>query len=323
MLQTDRRPGTKGVAANRRGVLKGLSCAAAGVLAGPGVGRAYAAGAPQRFNLGAMRLTVLSDGNFTGPLSFLLPLADRREVDALLPSQNLATGSIDLMTNVVVVENGPDTVLIDAGGGNQFIPTLGKLPDRLAEAGIDREKITKVVFTHAHPDHLWGVIDDFDEPMQFPKATYVLGSAEWDFWINRETVGRMPDGFKGMAAGSLRRLKIIENRTDRRKAGEELAPGITYVDTAGHTPGHMSVLLTSGQDRLLVGGDSLVHAIVSFQKPGWRWGSDLDPDKGVATRQRLLDMLATDRIDLLAYHLPYPGKGHVERKDGSYRFVAA
>jgi glyoxylase-like metal-dependent hydrolase (beta-lactamase superfamily II) len=284
--------------------------------------RAYAAPAVERFTLGGMKLTVLSDGSFTIPFSFLLASRDRSEVDALLSSRNLRTEFAEVPTNVVVVETGTDTVLIDAGGGSQFISTLGKLPDRLAQAGVDREKMTKVIFTHGHPDHLWGVIDEFDEANSFPNATYLIGSAEWDYWINRETAERIPDAFKGIAVGSLRRLKIIESKVDRRKPGDELAPGISYVDTAGHTPGHMSVLLTGGQDRLLIGGDALNHSIVSFEKPAWRWGSDLDPDKAAATRQRLLDMLATDRIGLIAYHIPYPGKGRVERKNGGYRFVA-
>lgn len=321
MPQTDRPRKARSVAANRRSVLEGLAWVAASALAGPAMSRANAATAAHRFNLGAMKLTVLSDGSFTMPFSYLLPSADRREVDALLASRNLGTEFVEVPTNVVVVENGTDTMLIDAGAGGHFIPTLGKLPDRLAEAGIAREAITKIVFTHAHADHLWGVIDDFDEANNFPNATYLIGSAEWDFWINRETAERVPERFRGMAAGSRRRLKIIESKVQPRKAGVELAPGVTYIDAAGHTPGHMCVLLTSGQDRLVVGGDALNHALVSFEKPMWRWGSDLEPDKAAATRQRLLDMLATDRIGLLAYHIPYPGKGRVERMSSGYRFV--
>jgi glyoxylase-like metal-dependent hydrolase (beta-lactamase superfamily II) len=307
---------------NRRLVLKGLSCLA-GAFAAPGSARAVAASAVHRFNLGAMRLTVLSDGSFTMPFSFVLPSVDRREVEALLAGRILRTDSVEAPTNVVVVENGTDTMLVDAGAGRHFMPSLGNLPQRLTEAGVAREAISKVVFTHAHADHLWGVIDEFDEANQFPNATYVIGSGEWDFWISPETAERVPETFRGMAAGSRRRLKIIESKVQRRKAGEELAAGVTFIDTAGHTPGHMCVLLASGQERLMIGGDALNHAVVSFEKPAWRWGSDLDPERAAATRQRLLDMLAIDHIDLLAYHIPYPGKGRIERKNGGYRFVAA
>jgi glyoxylase-like metal-dependent hydrolase (beta-lactamase superfamily II) len=307
---------------SRRLVVKGLA-SMVGTLASPGMCRVVAASAVHRFNLGAMRLTVLSDGSFTLPFSFLLPSVDRREVEALLARRNLRAASVEAPTNAVVVETGTETILIDAGAGRHFMPSLGNLPDRLTEAGITRESISKVIFTHAHPDHLWGVIDEFDEANNFPNAAYLIGSGEWDFWISQETAGRVPDTFRGIAAGSRRRLKIIESRVQRRKANDELAAGVTFVDAAGHTPGHMCVLLTSEQERLMIGGDALNHAVVSFEKPAWRWGSDLDPDKGAATRKRLLDMLATDGIGLIAYHIPYPGRGRVERSDGAYRFVPA
>jgi glyoxylase-like metal-dependent hydrolase (beta-lactamase superfamily II) len=94
------------------------------------------------------------------------------------------------------------------------------------------------------------------------------------------------------------------------------------VDTPGHTPGHVSVLITSGTERLLVGGDVLTQSIISFQKPDWPWGPDMDADRAVTSRKRTLDMLATDRIPLLGYHLPWPGRGRVERNVGAYRFVS-
>jgi len=307
---------------SRRGLLGGMCCAFAGALCATH-GEAIAATGSQSFNLGAMKVTIVSDGSFTLPLSFVLPSMARDQVHSLLSGRSSLADTIEMPANVVAVERGADVILIDAGGGTQFMPTLGKLPERLEEAGIARDKITKVVFTHAHADHLWGVIDDFDEANHFPNATYVIGLAEWDFWIAQETAERMPEALKGMAAGSRRRLKIIESRIDRRKAGDQLAPGVTYVDTAGHTPGHMSVLLDGGGDaRLLVGGDALNHSIISIERPAWRWGSDQDPDKAAATRRRLLDMLATDRIGLLGYHIPFPGKGRIERSGDGYRFIA-
>jgi glyoxylase-like metal-dependent hydrolase (beta-lactamase superfamily II) len=106
------------------------------------------------------------------------------------------------------------------------------------------------------------------------------------------------------------------------KPGDEIAPGVTLIDTAGHTPGHVSVLLNSGGNQLLIGGDVLNQSVVSFAKPDWRWGADMDPELAIAARKRTLDMLATDRISLLGYHLPWPGLGRVERKDTAFRFIA-
>ena len=118
-----------------------------------------------------------------------------------------------------------------------------------------------------------------------------------------------------MARGSARILKRLEGKIERRNAGEQVAPGLTFVETIGHTPGHMSVMVESGRERLLIGADALAHAAVSFARPEWRWGSDYDSDRAVATRRRLLDLLAPERIALVGFHLPWPGRGMVERAE--------
>jgi glyoxylase-like metal-dependent hydrolase (beta-lactamase superfamily II) len=210
-------------------------------------------------------------------------------------------------------------VLIDAGSGPNFQPTAGKLSENLEAAGIDAAKITKVVFTHGHADHLWGAIDDLDD-LRFPNASYVISQAEWDFWTSANTPAKLPDAFKGMAIGSARILKRLESKIERRKPGDPVAPGLTYLETAGHTPGHMAIMVESGRDLLLIGGDALTHGAVSFARPAWRIGSDHDSDRAIKTRTQLLDRLATDRIPLVGFHLPWPGHGRVERSGNAYRF---
>jgi glyoxylase-like metal-dependent hydrolase (beta-lactamase superfamily II) len=226
-------------------------------------------------------------------------------------------------TNVTLIRTGDQLVLIDAGSGPNFQPTAGKLTENLEAAGIDPATITKVIFTHGHADHLWGAIDDFDEGERFPNASYVIAADEWDFWTDPDTPSRVPDWLKGMAMGSARILKLIEEKVERRKGGETIAPGLTYVATPGHTPGHMAVMLESGNERLLVGGDVLNNTPVSFARPEWRVGSDYDRDQGAATRKALLAQLADDRIPLIGFHLAWPGHGIVERHAGAYRFVPA
>jgi glyoxylase-like metal-dependent hydrolase (beta-lactamase superfamily II) len=124
-----------------------------------------------------------------------------------------------------------------------------------------------------------------------------------------------------MAIGSARILKRLEGKIERRNAGDAVAPDLSYVATLGHTPGHMSVLLESGTERLLIGGDALTHVAVSFARPEWQLGTDFDRDQAVATRRRLLDRLAGERLPLLGFHLPSPGLGMVERSGAAYRFM--
>lgn len=281
---------------------------------------AHAAIAPFRRKVGMIEIMVLSDGTLEAPLSFVLPETAPDEAARLLSAHSLSPTGAPSQTNVTLVKAAEEIILIDAGSGSNFQPTAGKLGEALETAGIDPASVTKVVFTHAHADHLWGAIDDFDEE-RFPKASYVISSAEWDFWTDPNTLAAVPDWLKGMAQAAARILKRLEGRMERRGPGEAVARGLSYVETAGHTPGHVSVLVESGGERLLVGGDVLTHPAISFARPAWRIGSDHDRDRAVRTRKRLLDQLVSDRLPLVGFHLSWPGHGMVERSGSAYRFV--
>ena len=126
---------------------------------------------------------------------------------------------------------------------------------------------------------------------------------------------------QGHGVGSRRILNRLEAKLERREAGDTLAPGLSYVEAIGHTPGHMAVMIENGGEHLLIGGDAMNNVAASFARPEWRDGADLDHDRGVATRKRLLDRLATDQLPLIAFHLPWPGHGMVERRGVGYRFI--
>lgn len=269
--------------------------------------------------VGEIGLTVLSDGELVLPPSLVLPSLKREDVEAVLGGVLPAEG-FRAQTNVTLLTSGANRILVDTGGGTNFQASLGQLPAQLEAAGIAPDSITHVVFTHAHPDHLWGAIDEFDEP-RFAKAQHVISQGEWAFWTNPETVRTMPEGLQSMAAGAARILKILEPRLQRRNPGDEVAPGVSLVDTAGHSPGHVSLMLTSGRERLLVGGDVLTHERVSFARPDWEWGTDWEPARAVKARRATLGMLAADDVRLAAYHLPWPGIGRVERAADAFRFI--
>ena len=148
-----------------------------------------------------------------------------------------------------------------------------------------------------------------------------MAEAEAAFWTKPDIETEVPEIFKTMAIGSARRLKALGDRVERVKPGAELVSGVQLVDTGGHTPGHMSVLVRSGSEQLLIGGDVLTNPVFSFENPSWRWGPDIEPERAIASRLKTLQMLVSEKTQILGYHLPWPGVGRVEAKDSAFRFV--
>lgn len=308
----------RGAVLTKRAILTGLA-AVSGISAIGWLTRP--AQAVHGFSVGSFSVTVISDGTLSLPLSFVLPETDRKDVEGLLGTGPQLEDALRSQVNVALVKAGNATLLVDAGAGPDFMPGLGKHADALEAAGVAADSVTHVLFTHAHADHLWGVIDPLDGGSQFPNARHMMTAAERDFWSSPNSATRVPDAMRGMAMGTARRLNVIAERLETVVAGSEILPGISLIDTAGHTPGHVSVLLQSNGQAVLIGADVLTNLRVSFEKPDWRWGADMDGARAIASRRRILDMLATEKTPLLGYHLPWPGLGRVERTGTTYRFV--
>jgi len=279
------------------------------------------AAAPYSFRQGIFEITVISDGHLVLPTSFVAPDAPAAEREALLKLAGQSGEQFNSPTNITLVRTPNDLILVDMGSGDRFMPTAGKLWDNLKTAGIDKGKISKVVFTHGHPDHLWGTVDDLDDLM-LPDASFYVAATEWDFWSGDNATRGLPAERAGFVTGARRNYTAIKQKVKMVKAGDDIVTGLRIVDTPGHTQGHVSLEIAGGEG-LIVAGDALTHPLISFQHPEWRPTADHVPDQAIATRRKLLDRLAADRSKLIGFHLPYPGMGIVERKDAAYRFIAA
>lgn len=300
---------------SRRGLMAGTAALAASSVTTAPI--ALAEGPPRR-TVGAIQVQVLSDGALSIPLGML----DRAQSEADLARRIAVAGgtALSFALNIALVRTPTDLILIDAGAGGTWQQSAGKLADNLAAAGIKNDAITKVVITHAHPDHIWGLVDELDDSLRFPNAEYIIPAPERDFWRTVD-LATLPDAAQSVGAGARRVLKAIEARTRAVAPGTEAVAGITLIDTSGHTPGHCSALIASGREQLLVTSDAVHHATTSFEHPDWQPRADMDGAKAAASRRRLLDMAATDKLAVLAYHLPFPGIGRVERKDGAFRWI--
>jgi len=266
-------------------------------------------------------LSDISDGHLSLPVDFLQPANMSSDQFSAFRSENaLEEGSYEPDCNLTLWQSGDRRVLFDAGAGESFMDSTGKLLANLAAANIDPESITDLVITHAHPDHLWGLVDDFDE-LVFFNANYHIHATEWDFWWDDNTVSKMPESRKVFAVGAKNRFKYLEDQITLFQDGDEIIPGIEAVFTPGHTPGHTSFALHSNGQSTMVIGDALTHAVLSFQSTHWLSNSDQDKELARTTRMALLDRLSQAQMQLIAYHLPYPGLGIVERRGDAYQFV--
>ena len=241
------------------------------------------------------------------------------QIEPVLGTTLSAPGLVQFAVNVVLLRRGGELILIDAGAGSTWEPTVGKLGDRIQAAGIDPKSITKVVVTHAHPDHIWGLVDDFDE-LRFPNADYIMPAVEIDYW-RKVDVDSLPGRAQGVAVGAKRVIAEIDGRLRAAAADTEILPGISYIATPGHTPGHCSVRLANGSEGAIVTADTVFHPIVSFAHPDWQPVSDMDGAQAAASRRRILDIAATEKLRLISYHLPFPGLGRVERQGAAYRWL--
>src|ERR1700722_14163524 len=312
---------------NRRTLLRaGSAAVGTAALAAPALAHAPEAGKKAqpgfyRFKLGAIEITVVSDGMLAFPAETLW--GDRAEdARGLLTSTFQTPRPVGLQINTILVDTDDKLVLIDAGCGvDKFQKTTGGLLGNLAAAGYAPGDIDMILLTHAHFDHLWGISDHENASLVFPSAEFVASETEVAFWSDPELASKLPPAQQPRVTQA--NLKLASPRMRLIKGVAEVAPGVTTFDTPGHTPGHISVRISSGSEELLLTGDVVVNSVVSFLHPEWPFGFDIDVPLATKTRMAFLDRAAADKTLVGSYHLPFPGFGHVVREGGGYRWLPA
>jgi glyoxylase-like metal-dependent hydrolase (beta-lactamase superfamily II)/predicted small lipoprotein YifL len=274
------------------------------------------ASSPGSIRIGELTGIALRDGGLEFPNdNKIIGIGKSPEdVAAVLTAAGLPSDKLSLTIAPLLVKANDRTLLFDTGAGTNFGPNAGGLAKSLAEAGIQAQNITDIFISHAHGDHVGGLIDA-EGALAFPNATIHMSAAEWTF---------LKDMTAEMAAntGNPRHTKMIAAITPKVSTfepGAELIPGVVKaVPITGHTPGHSGYLIGTGESSLLFIGDTMHHYVVSVQRPDWTIAFDGDAPTAQKSRADLIAQSAANKQRIYAVHFPYPGVGTFERRGEEY-----
>ncbi len=274
-----------------------------------------------RFKLGDAEVTVVSDGQ--------LPLGDpggaflgvpKEEVAKMLTDNFMSPTNVVLEQNAPIVNFGERLVLFDTGMGSSkaFGPTTGRLTRSINEAGIKPDEIDAIVCSHAHIDHIGGIVDDGGKPL-FPNAQVYLAQSDFDFWTDE---GKLGSPLKDFVVHARKNLMPVRDRIKFFKDGEQFLPGVTAIAAPGHTVGHTIFNVESAGKSFIFMGDLSHHSVLLMERPRMEFAYDTDPKQAAATRVKLLDTIAANKTAVMSYHFAWPGFGHVVKAGDGYRYIA-
>jgi glyoxylase-like metal-dependent hydrolase (beta-lactamase superfamily II) len=318
-------------ALTRRHLLGGAGAAGAALAFAP-IAPAHAAAPPlgkqaasfYRAKVGSFEITVYSDGvrvappppNYTRNVS-------NEQVLAAAEKAYMPKGQLVAPFNPLVVNTGSKLVLMDTGFGPGVAPTLGLLTSTMSASGIDPKSIDVVLISHMHGDHILG-LKNADGSLAFPNAEIMVPAADWAFWMNDDNMAKYQDAFNKAQMGFNRKIfGDLKNKVTQYQPGKELVTGITAMDAAGHTPGQCVFVISSGNGKLLFQADVTNLPDIFLRNPDWHVMFDHEPEKAVATRRRIHDMAAAEKLLVHGFHYPFPALGYSEKAGNGYRMVPA
>jgi glyoxylase-like metal-dependent hydrolase (beta-lactamase superfamily II) len=270
--------------------------------------------------LGDFEITALSDGTVPLPVDTLLTGTTKAKVEATLKS-NYLKPPVETSVNCFLVNTGSKLVLIDAGAGSLFGPTLGKLIVNLKASGYQPEQIDEIYITHMHPDHVGNLAKD--GKIAFPNATVRAAKAEADQWLSQANLDKAPEAMKPFFQGAQAsvnpyatagKFKPFEGET-------ELVPGVRAVPAVGHTNGHTIYVVQSKDQKMVVWGDLIHVAAVQFPEPSVTIQFDTDSKKAMAERKKAFADAAKTGYFAAIAHVSFPGIGQLRAEGAGYRWL--
>lgn len=276
-----------------------------------------------RFKVGSFTVTTVHDGFVARPLEGFVRNAPLAEVQGVLRDAFLPQDRMVIPYTVTFLDTGRDLVVFDSGNGvTPAGATIGRMIANMQAAGIDPTKVTRVVMSHFHGDHVNGLLNA-EGAAAFPNAEVIVPEAEIAWWGDATNETRSPEGQRATFANSARRLAPYAARMRRVGPDSEVIPGVRSVAAYGHTPGHTCYHIADGAEQMMFVADTTNRPELLARRPEFHIIFDFDAVAAEATRRRIYDRVATDRIRVTGYHFPFPANGYLTKEGSGYRFVAA
>jgi glyoxylase-like metal-dependent hydrolase (beta-lactamase superfamily II) len=279
-----------------------------------------------RFMVGDIECTAVADGTLDYTADALFTNAPKESVEQVVREHELQPEEIPLSFTGLVINTASHRVLVDTGLGAGVVPSAGGLLENLRAEGIGPEDIDTVILTHGHLDHIGGNADAQGN-LTFPKARYVMWKEDWDFWTSESTLDKLDAGqlygapeLDAMIGASARQnLPPLLDQIDIIERETEIVAGVHAIPAPGHTPGHMGLLISSGDEQALHLADTVLHPI-HLERPEWYPLYDLQQEQAASTRRQLLDRAAAENALVLSYHFPFPSLGYLSQKDKGWQW---
>lgn len=266
--------------------------------------------------VGSITIIPLSDGATTGPVGDIFPSVSAEQWQPL--REYLAPdGALPLNFGAFLIREGETWTLVDTGFGGRADSPGGKLLAELDRAQVRPEQITRLIITHLHLDHIgWNTVDRDGQPaVLFTNARHLVQRKDWEHFTQPEVKQQLP--VIGLCAEPLQAAGVL----DLIDGDRDLSAGISVLFTPGHTPGHQSVLVSSGDEKAIILGD-VSHTPAQVVQPEWSPSFDNDPELSARTRAEVWERIEQHGLKVAAGHYPYPSIGSLVQVAGKRRWQA-
>ena len=274
-----------------------------------------------RAMLGKFEVTALYDGPIDLDIK-LLKNTPEKDLQSLIARMFVKGPAVQTAVNAFLINTGSKLVLVDAGAAKLFGPQLGNIVDNLKAAGYRPDQVDVVLITHLHGDHINGLVTP-DGQAIFTKAQVWSAKADNDFWLSEEIAAKAPKDFQPFFKMSRDAAApyLASGQWKTFTGNQELLPGISSVDTHGHTPGHTSYILADGGEKMVILGDLVHNHAVQFTRPDTAFEYDNDRKQAVIARKQTFAMAAKEKMLVGGMHLPFPGLGHIRKEGKAFAWV--